>query len=465
MAYVPGFDYDLFFSYARDDSPEWVHALEESLRQDLIDRLGPDVAIWRDKDNIRFGQNWREEIGDAVKASAALLAIMSPSYQLSSWCRRECQTFVDHAQAGNRYKVGRYYRFLKLVRLPWPDNAHEGFFPELQHVGFFRQMRGGEEEIEFTPGTDEFRAKVREAGQAIKCLLLEMRRGREAVFIAGSTDDTLKAAGELRRELRAQAFNARPDGSLYGYSDDLIEKEMQSAVLSVHFLGSNYDPSAGKLIDLAIKLGKRLVLWPTPQGEGTQDTWRKKLIERKLENKPLVKWDLLDTGSSRDRIQAILGILRDKPAATPAATNGQAPRVYLLCDPTTAEDAVRAREIRAQISDKANMQVDLPSITALGAVVPTDHQKMLRECDGLLLYRNAAPKKWLFETYNDVLFAEDLVDRPTPVRSKAFLLNDPALLSGKIAGVPIIPQTGEFRLSDLEPFLAPLRKGDAHAAG
>ena len=40
MAYVPGFEHDLFFSYAQDDSPEWVRALEQSLRQDLIDRLG-----------------------------------------------------------------------------------------------------------------------------------------------------------------------------------------------------------------------------------------------------------------------------------------------------------------------------------------------------------------------------------------------------------------------------------------
>jgi len=56
MAYVPGFDFDLFFSYAQDDSAEWMRALERSLRQDLIDRLGPDVAIWKDDNNIRFGQ-------------------------------------------------------------------------------------------------------------------------------------------------------------------------------------------------------------------------------------------------------------------------------------------------------------------------------------------------------------------------------------------------------------------------
>jgi hypothetical protein len=466
MAYVPGFDYDLFLSYAQDDSAEWIRALEESLRQDLIDRLGPDVAIWRDKDNIRFGQNWREEIQDGVRRSAAFLAIVSPSYQHSDWCARERKLFLDHSKSCGQLQAGRYYRFLKLVRLPWPDDAHEKFHSELQQVSFFERGRGGEEEIEFTPGTNEFRAKVREAGRAIKSLLLEMRRGREAVFIASSTDDTLQAAGELRRELRAQAYNVRPEGPLdEGYSDELIEKEMQPAVLSVHLLGATYDPFAEHLIDLAAKLGKRLVFWPALEAEESPDARQRKLIEQiRQGHKQAGEWALMRNRSSRAVIQDILGMLRPKPAAAPANSNGQAPRVYLLCDPKTPEDAERAREIQAQIRDQEKMYVDLPMVAAPGGLTPADlHQKMLRECDGLLLYRKAAPAGWLFQTFPDVVFAERLVDRP-PVRSKAFLVNDPSLLQG-IGGVPFIPQAAEFRLSDLEPFLAPLRKREVYAAG
>jgi len=464
MAYVPGFEYDLFLSYAHDDSPEWVRALEESLRQDLIDRLGPEVAIWRDKDNIRFGQNWHEEIQDGVQRSAAFLAIVSPNYRRSDWCARERKIFLDQTKSSGQAKAGRYYRFLKLVRLPWPDNAHEGFHSELQQVCFFERGRGGEEEIEFTPGTNEFRAKVREAGQAIKSLLLEMRRGREAVFIAGSTDHTLQAAKELRQELRAQAYDVRPEGPLdEGYSDELIGKEMQPAVLSVHLLGPAYDSFAEHLIDLAIKLEKRLTFWLTREAEESQDARQRQLLEQ-IQQKP-GDWTLLRNRSSRAVIQDILGMLRPKPAAAPANTNGHAPRVYVLCDPNTPEDAERAREIQARIREKEHMQVDLPATAPQGGLTLAElHQKMLRECDGLLLYRKAAPKKWLLETYNDVLFTEDLVDRPTPVQSKAFLVNDPSVLLGRVGGVPILPQAEEVRLSDLEPFLAPLRKRNAHAA-
>lgn len=394
---------------------------------------------------------------------------MSPSYQLSEWCRRERKIFVDHAKAGNQYKAGRYYRFLKLVRLPWPDNAHQGFFPELQQVTFFEPGRG-EEEIEYIPGTQEFSAKVRQAGQAIRSLLLEMRRSREAVFVAGSTEETLQAAGELRRELRAQAYDVRPDALPdEGYGDDLLQRELKPVLLSVHLLGAAYDPFAEHLIDLAIQLGKRLVFWLTPEAEESQDARQRNLIDQiRAGSKQAGEWALVRNRSSRAVIQDIMGMLRPKPlgapTAAPPARNDEAAKVYVLCDPRTAEDAERAREIQAQIRAKENMQVDLPAIAAPdGATLADLHQKLLRECDGLLLYRKVAPPGWLFQTSSDVVFAERLVVRP-PVRSKAFLVNDPSLLQG-IAGVPFIPQTDEFRLSDLEPFLAPLRKRDAYASG
>jgi hypothetical protein len=463
MAYVPKFDYDLFFSYAHDDSAQWIHALQGSLREALVDWLGSGFAIWEDKNRIRFGQNWSQEIQDGVKGSAAFLAVVSPNYERSDWCARERKLFLEHSKAEGKLKAGRYYRFLKLVRLPWPDNGHEKFHPELQPLTFFDPS--GEEAIEFVPGTNEFQAKVREAGQAIKSLLLEMRRGQEAVFIARSAEDTFDASRRLQRELQAQGYNVRPEGPLdEGYSDELIEKQMQPAVLNVHVLGAAYDPFAERLIDLAVKLEKRLVFWLTPEAGLSQDDQQQKLIEQiRLEQKQRAQWDLLPDRSLQAVIQHILEMLRPKPAAAPANTNGHSPRVYLLCDSTTAEDTERAREIQAQIRDREHMRVDLPAIPGSG-VKPTDlHEEMLRECDGLLLYRKAAPETWFYQTCNDVLFTEGKVKRERPVRSKAFLVNDPKLLQG-IERVPVIPQAERFQISDLEPFLAPLRKRDAHAA-
>jgi hypothetical protein len=63
------------------------------------------------------------------------------------------------------------------------------------------------------------------------------------------------------------------------------------------------------------------------------------------------------------------------------------------------------------------------------------------------------------QTAPDVLFAEFQLQRP-PMRSKAFVVNDPAIMPG----LPnVIRRSPEFGLAELEPFFAPLRQGAAHA--
>jgi hypothetical protein len=466
MSYVPGFEHDIFFSYPQDDSAEWIRALEVSLQEQLNSRLGAGVDIWRDTRNIRFGQNWCEEITSGIVGSAAFLSIISPSYRASDWCARERKIFLDHCKTTGKLKAGRYYRFLKLIRLPWPDNLHERFHSELQQVSFFQGGRAGEEDVELVPGTDEFRMKAREASRAIAALLVEMRRSRQAVFIACGSEDWGKAGDELRRELRAHAYDVRPDGPLdEGYADDLIEQDLKPAVLSVHILGAAYDPFVEHLIDLAIRLDKRTAFWLTSEGEASQDARQRKLIEQiRSEEKQRGDWALLRNRSSRAVIDDILRMLEPKPALPRVNGAGAAVRIYVLCDLSTYEDAERARNIQAKISETEKMQVDLPPVIGSGGATRADlHYQLLRECDGLLLYRKAAPEHWLFQALPDVVYTERLVERP-PVRSKAFLLNDPAILRG-FTGVPVITQSDDSRLGDLEPFLAPLRKRGEHATG
>ena len=149
-------------------------------------------------------------------------------------------------------------------------------------------------------------------------------------------------------------------------------------------------------------------------------------------------------------------MLRPRAAATGAPANGDAPLVYLLCDPTTPEDADFARQLQADIRKAEGMHVELPLADSPSVSARPDlHQKLLRESEGLLLYRKAAPERWLYQTLPDVVYAERLYQRPK-LRSKAFLLNDASVLQG-FSGVPLFLQTPQFTLKDIEPFLAPLR--------
>ena len=47
-------------------------------------------------------------------------------------------------------KSGSTYRFMKVHKLPWPDDAHHGFFPEAQYVDFFEhdEVDGIPDELE-----------------------------------------------------------------------------------------------------------------------------------------------------------------------------------------------------------------------------------------------------------------------------------------------------------------------------
>ena len=214
MAYVPDLAYDLFLSYAHNDSLEWIRALEESLRQELRQKLGTPIEIWRDEQDIRFGQKWDQQIEDGLKGAAALLAVVSPSYRNSKWCDDERDTFLDHCEATKQSMAGPYYRFLKAIKTPWPQYDHELWFEDNEHIDFF-EPRGKKDELipqtfDYLAGTEEFRNAVNRAAHSIASLLEQMRRNRQPFFLGGVARDGVAARESLRNELEKRGHNVRP---------------------------------------------------------------------------------------------------------------------------------------------------------------------------------------------------------------------------------------------------------------
>src|SRR5215831_19508893 len=92
-AFVPGFETDLFISYAHEDEKRWVQAFEEELSAEVSRRLGVKISVWQDTGRIRAGQNWQDAIQQGIEHTAAFVAIVSPRYQNSHWCARERSAF------------------------------------------------------------------------------------------------------------------------------------------------------------------------------------------------------------------------------------------------------------------------------------------------------------------------------------------------------------------------------------
>jgi hypothetical protein len=462
MAYVPGIKSDVFVSYAHADDPAWISAFELALEQRLRERLGPSVELWKDTKKLRFGQNWQDEIAQGIATTAAFLAILSPSYRSSPWCARERKKFVGLFPSFDEMKAGRIHRLLKIVKTAWENSEHRDFLGQLQDITFFAGD-GQSADLEYLPGSPEFDARIRHCAAGVATLLIAMRRERERVFVASPAEDCFDDSEQLKRELRELGYDVRPDGLIdSSFSDTLVKREMDKALLAVFLIGVQHDSFVEHQIELSAECGIPALLSFSAAVDTAQDAKQQKLIEkiRKGEGLP-AKFDLLEGSTARGMIEHAVELLRPKRQAVQTGAKTGAARVYLLFDPTAADDSAFALRLQADIAARERFDVLTPDASAATPAARIErHRQMLRECDGALLYRNSAPPEWLVQTAPDVLFAEFQLQRP-PMRSKAFVINDPAIMPG----LPnVIRRSPQFGIDALEVFLAPLRERAARGA-
>jgi hypothetical protein len=465
MSYVNRFRHDIFLSYSHTDDSTWINAFELSLLQELREKLGQEPSIWQDVKNIRLGQNWKDEIKEAITGSAVYITILSPGYKASQWCGRERKCFldqfarIDDMKVG--LKVGSTYRFLKIIKRPWENDAHLEFFSEAQHMDFFQRDPAGIDR-ELIPGTEPFQSRLKEAAYHIAALLQAMRRMEESVFLASTAEDVEAPAEDLRNELQMQGYVLLPEGPVDDlFSDRAIKDEIDPALLSVHLVGAQYSKVAERQIRLALDLSKKLVFWIQKGSFETPDTQQKRLLEFISKADGFTsEFTLLQDTSVRDMIAEVLHLLKPDPEPYPVK-KGTTPSIYLICDRSAKEDSEFAENLRETIQTKEGFQVLLPEANSpAGVSIAEMHQARLRDCDGVLLYRSVAPLPWLQQQAPGVLLAEQILQRPL-FRAKAFLVNDPGLLPGFPNVIQRLPQ---FDLRVLEPFLIPFRvAGEAHA--
>jgi hypothetical protein len=461
-AFVPGFDNDLFLSYAHGDDVKWVQAFGDELRDEVSRRLGLAVAMWQDTAKLRAGENWQAGIQAGIDKTAAFVAIVSPRYQNSQWCARERNEFRRQFTTQPFETSGRFF---KAVKTPWPDNGHRMFFEAIQDVEFFKDDDDGLRE--FTPGSRDFKRAVRKLADGIEPLLRRMRRGNQRVHVAWPVEECLTAWEQLSDELRSKGFDVQPTGPRdSSFADKLLRADMENAVLSVHLLGSTYEPFAERMAVLAADLEQQLMFWIAAGAEATTDAKQKALLDAVRAgvrpDDPTREWPagwsrIADKGI-RSFIDDVVTRLRPAPAAPAVRAPAGGSSIYIVHDPTTADDTRVALELKDLIARNEKMDVfvsraDLPSPTELKLW----HENLLKKADGVLLYRNAAPEGWWNQLAPEVILAERRFERD-PIKSRAFLLPEPP--SWEVGpDVRLIPYSSPFAFASLEPFLAPLRAG------
>lgn len=459
-AFVPGFQHDLFISYAHEDDKRWIQAFEDELHDEVSRRLGMGISVWQDTSRLRAGENWQAAIQEGIETTAAFVAVVSPRYQNSQWCARERNEFRKRFKSEEFMTSGRFF---KAVKTPWSGSAHRFFLQEIQDIDFYKDDR--DDTVEFTPGSRDFKRAVRKLADGVEPLLRRLRRANQRVHVAWPVEECLVAWQQLSDELRSKGFDVQPMGPRdASFADKLLMEDMDRAVLSVHLLGCVHDPFSERIALLAADLEHQMMFWTSSGAHTTTDERQKALLAAirsgvrpdNAQREWPQGWSLISDAGIRKFIDAVLTKLRPQPPHVPAAAPADVPTIYIVHDATTAEDTRVALDLRDQIGRHEKMEVfvsraDLSSPTELKLW----HENLLRSCDGVLLYRNAAPEGWWNQLAPEIILAERRFERQ-PMKSRAFLLPRPP--SWEVGpDVKVIPYQSPFEIAALEPFLDPLR--------
>jgi hypothetical protein len=446
MGYVPGRDWDLFLSYAHNDK-EWVDAFRKQLKQGLLEKLGVQATMWQDEREIQLGQKWPDEIRGAIDDAAAFLAVCSPSYFRSSWCKRERETLLPDGDIA-KIQAGRFYRFLKVIKTP-SEGIDDNFLSKIQYVRFCS------ERDEFAPSSSEFAVNLKNTISAVSELLRTMRNSLQPLYIAPTADSLEEDYGNLCAQLKDYGYNVRPEIRLGpDFEDKVLKAEIELCKTGVYLLGAEHNAYLEHQIETARDLGSRMIFWPHPSALTTADAKQAALIAKLRSAKDLPQGSQMLGGSSiRDLIHDLMELLRPKPEASPLAGDSGASKVYLLYDTTDLEDAAFASQLGNIIRDrKMDVFVPDPNPSSNSDRLP-HHENLMRACNAVLCYRGPAsnPDNWLIQNAQDILLAELKFTRSQPFKAKTFLLADPTPLQG-IGNIQLISCAGDFTPEKLGPF-------------
>ena len=98
MAYIPGYEYDIFISYRHVDNDKgWVSQFCESLsaKSKAMPEMN-ELEIWIDNQGLRGNTLFDDEIKSCIEQSALFLVIHSKNYPKSEYCRQELDWFLDY---------------------------------------------------------------------------------------------------------------------------------------------------------------------------------------------------------------------------------------------------------------------------------------------------------------------------------------------------------------------------------
>ena len=407
MSYVPSFKNDVFVTYCHDDDDSlgdkggWVSDFHEGLKRRLKQILGSRrIEVFLDKERL----SGVSSLDDTIRAeldAATLMAVVSPLYLTSPYCREEREWFLE--KSGESPRVGNMTRALRVVKTPSRNDAHRRVFDDGLGFEFCRVL--GKDPFrfeEFRLSSQEFADEHEKLCQSVARLLETMWRKRSPVYLAQCSKALKSDYEKLFQELTDQGFRVLPEIELDDSNVEYIAKEgIDEAEISIHLLDSDPDDLALRQAQMTMEMQQPAVTWFQGDRPDEKSEYAE-LLGRLIAHQDSARRSQFLERTRLERVKAeVLGLLRPFEAPEKRETTGTR-QVYILCHPEVRSDYQSARKIRNWIVEKERFEVELPETAPLD---PSElrqlHETKLGNADGVLLYWGEADLGW-FNTTNGV---------------------------------------------------------------
>lgn len=473
MAFVSGFEHDVFISYAHfDNEPDtqeirWVSRFQADLKVALRQRLGADPDIFFDNRSLQ--NQFLQELTDNARHSAAFVAIMSPSYMKREWTIKELEAFDASTTNQNRIvpvellpvlESECHPRLLQVKRAPfyWKDPLEEDIALKLTP--------------KFSP--DKYEQRLQGLAHRLEALLRSIRDqapkpveskgplSGETILVAQVTNDLYDERDQIIAYLHQFGARILPEGDYKQGGPEFAEAfkaDLAQAGLFVQLLGpyrSNRPPDllgdgsneprsyAQFQYDTAKASGKPVLQWRRPDIDTATIThWDRRLLDgpevlamglQEFMKEIKKSVDRKNAAAEKDKVKA------EKEAEKEKSGNNSAKTQFLFINADSSDKELTEQLLKA-FEDKRDWIAAGPLFSGTAEEITKDLDANLVDCDTLLLVYGKADAPWVRAQLRRYSKIERL--RDAPPRVKTILFAPPA-------PKPEIAMSGSFAKIDCQ---------------
>jgi hypothetical protein len=266
MAYVPGFEYDAFISYARENNLDrWVTVFHHVLTTELTQLLGRPFcakSVFFDEKKTLTGLDLSKTFEPAARNSAVLIPVLSPSYFASDWCNKERRAFLEKLMPGDSPAEWVTPVLIRDV----PEEQIKHLFPNSTRFAFFPE----DTRQPWPPRSARLASEVKRFAREVMPMFRKLRGQRKPAFLGRVPRESV-LRDDYEEKLQRLGLRVEPVERFVFDDGALLKVHLRQAVLSLHFLGGAQE-SELKAVQFSTEVCRgTTILYRPPEVEVTSE--------------------------------------------------------------------------------------------------------------------------------------------------------------------------------------------------